>query len=538
MTELKQRWRRLKSDFDNVTRTLRLAVALPGHFRKPITLEQAQLEIKRLLETREDRFLGMVRSEIYGRKGSPYLRLLQYAGCDYADIEAGVRRDGLEVTLAKLAAAGVYLTSEEFKGKIDVMRGSESFRVSPRDFDRRSLSAGFTIESSGTSNRPLRTSNTLSGRSVQAPGRAIFYQAHDLFCRSHAVWEPVTAGRVQSILRNAELGLATERWFAPKVAAHSRTEEWYHRLNAYLVASLGRHFGPGIGSPEYLDPGDLRPILNWLIQKKRQRENCSIATVVSNAAKIAGKAEQAGVDLSHLTLVASGEPLTQAKQRLIAKTGARIALRYGAGGWSGTSYGCGNPRYIDEMHVPEHTFTFVENPRCLEFDGATIHPLMLTSLHPSAPRFQLNVENGDYATMITRDCGCALEKVGFTQHLHSVRSFEKMTSEGMNYSGSELFELMEETMPTEFGGGPGDYQLVEEEDEKGQTRLTLVVHPEIGRIDNEKILSRLREGLAQGSRDHRFMSKIWEDAKTYRLRREVPYSSARGKTLPLRIKPK
>jgi hypothetical protein len=128
--------------------------------------------------------------------------------------------------------------------------------------------------------------------------------------------------------------------------------------------------------------------------------------------------------------------------------------------------------------------------------------------------------------------------VGFTQHLHTIRSFEKFTSEGMNYFGSDLFELLENVIPSEFGGGPGDYQLVEEEDERGQTRLTLVVHPQLGEINEATLLLRLQHALAQGSRNQRFMSKIWQDAGTFRIRREVPHASDRGKILPLHIKQK
>jgi hypothetical protein len=105
----------------------------------------------------------------------------------------------------------------------------------------------------------------------------------------------------------------------------------------------------------------------------------------------------------------------------------------------------------------------------------------------------------------------------------------------MNYFGTDLFELLEDTLPSEFGGGPGDYQLVEEEDSGGQTRLTLVVHPNVKNLNEEKLLCRLQEGLAQGSRNNRFMAGVWKDAGTFRLRREAPYASPRGKILPLRI---
>jgi hypothetical protein len=147
----------------------------------------------------------------------------------------------------------------------------------------------------------------------------------------------------------------------------------------------------------------------------------------------------------------------------------------------------------------------------------------------------LNVENGDYATLDRRDCGCALEKVGFKLHLHHVRSYEKFTSEGMNFFYGDLYELFEKAFPREFGGGPGDYQLVEEEDGNSQTRLTLVVHPAVGHLDEGKILVRLRAALADGSRTNRFTTWIWQDAGTFRIRREAPHMSARGKVLPLHI---
>jgi hypothetical protein len=120
-------------------------------------------------------------------------------------------------------------------------------------------------------------------------------------------------------------------------------------------------------------------------------------------------------------------------------------------------------------------------------------------------------------------------------HLHQVRSFEKLTSEGMSYYYGDLFELLENSFPSEFGGGLGDYQLVEEEDGNGQTRLTLVVHPDVGKLDEEKILARLRASLADGSRANRFMTWIWQDAGTFRIKREPPYVSPRGKILPLHV---
>jgi len=105
----------------------------------------------------------------------------------------------------------------------------------------------------------------------------------------------------------------------------------------------------------------------------------------------------------------------------------------------------------------------------------------------------------------------------------------------MSYFYGDLYELLEKAFPAEFGGGLGDYQLVEEEDGNGQTRLTLVVHPDVGNLDEEKILARLRAALADGSRTNRFTTWVWQDAGTFRIRREAPYASPRGKVLPLHM---
>ncbi len=532
--QLREKYYGLRSDFGKIKASLALAAALPKFFQDRITLQRAEEQVKRLLDSRVERFLDLVRARIYEAPANPYRRLLKSAGCEFSDLQTHLQRHGLEKTLVRLASEGVYLTSDEFKGKTEVRRGKESFRVSPADFDRRDASAGFTIQSSGSRNRPVDTFSPLEWRTLHSMAEAVFYSAHNLFASAHAVYEPIIAGRMLFTLINGKLGIPTDRWFALNVAVHSAAEDRYHYLNARLVAAMARWCGVGIANPQYLNTGEIKPILDWISEKRNEGKTCCIQTVVSNALRIARMALHTGTSLQGTTFTASGEPLTQSKRSMIEKPGARVVLRYGPGGGNGASLGCGNPHFTDEVHVPESMFTFVEHPKPLDDSDPPIYPLMLTTLHPAAPRFLLNVQNGDYATMTRRDCGCALERVGFTQHLHTIRSFEKLTTEGMNYFTTDIVELLENTIPSEFGGGSGDYQLIEEEDNSGQTRLTLLVHPNVSGLNEETLLFRLRQNLAEGSRNNRFMSKIWQDAGAFRIRREAPHASARGKILPLR----
>jgi hypothetical protein len=280
---------------------------------------------------------------------------------------------------------------------------------------------------------------------------------------------------------------------------------------------------------------DIQRIVRWVEQKNREGKTCCITTPASNAARIARAALDAGTSLQGTKFVVTGEPYTEAKCQLIEQAGGKGTSRYAFGGGLNLGFGCANPRFIDEIHVNQHLLALVSHPEPITNELPTVHPLLCTTLHPLAPRFLLNVENGDYVTFEQRDCGCDLENSGLTLHLHRIRSFEKFASEGMNYFYADLYELLETILPTEFGGGPGDYQLVEEEDGTGQTRLTIRVHPAVANLNESRLLARVQEKLAAGTREQKFMTKVWQAAQTLRVARQAPHASPRGKILPLHI---
>jgi hypothetical protein len=201
--------------------------------------------------------------------------------------------------------------------------------------------------------------------------------------------------------------------------------------------------------------------------------------------------------------------------------------------WAGQ--GCAEPIHVDEMHVSLNTLAVVESPHALRRGESTVHPLLYTTLYDSAGRLLLNAENGDYASLDERDCGCAMQALGLTLHIHDVRSYEKFTAEGMNYPIAELAEILESRLPAAFGGGPCDYQLVEEEDAGGQTRLALRIHPRLGAVDEAQVLGRLVDELRGADRTQRFMTESWRHAGTFRVQRDPPRASLRGKTLPVHL---
>jgi hypothetical protein len=124
--------------------------------------------------------------------------------------------------------------------------------------------------------------------------------------------------------------------------------------------------------------------------------------------------------------------------------------------------------------------------------------------------------------------------MGFRQHVHTIRSYEKLTTEGMHFMGTELVRLLEDTLPARFGGGPTDYQLVEDE-EQGMTRLSLVVSPRLGPIEETQLVASVLETLGSDAPGLRMMAATWQQAGTLRVVRREPFTTSSAKIQTLHI---
>ena len=172
-----------------------------------------------------------------------------------------------------------------------------------------------------------------------------------------------------------------------------------------------------------------------------------------------------------------------------------------------------------------------ENPPA----GLPADALLFTGLRPrSSPLTLLNVSLGDRAVLSERACGCPLGALGWRRHLGEVRSFEKLTSGGMNVLDADVVRILEEVLPARFGGGPGDYQLVEDEAANGQPRLTLLLHPRIGPLDPEAAVRAFLDAVAAG-RSGRVTSLAWADGGLLRVERRAPVTTETGKIQHLHV---
>jgi hypothetical protein len=151
----------------------------------------------------------------------------------------------------------------------------------------------------------------------------------------------------------------------------------------------------------------------------------------------------------------------------------------------------------------------------------------------SSPKLLLNVESDDFGTLDQRRCGCALEECGLTDHLHGIFSFGKLTGEGVTLVGSEMVRVLEEELPARFGGSPLDYQLLEEEDAQGFTRLSLVISPRVELADEQAAVEAVANALRRFGVAANVARLTWQQAGALRVKRMEPVWTARGKLLPL-----
>jgi hypothetical protein len=252
-----------------------------------------------------------------------------------------------------------------------------------------------------------------------------------------------------------------------------------------------------------------------------------VRTFVSRALKVCIAAQEAGLDLTGTTFMVGGEPPTFAKVRGITGTGARCVPLYNFTEHGFVGAGCGRPADENDIHFFKDVLALIQFPRQVPELAIEVNAFNFTSLLPTAPKVLLNVESDDYGLVENRSCGCPLEAYGFTEHLRHIRSFRKLTAGGPTLVGIDMVHILEEVLPTRFGGSPLDYQLLEEEDENGFTRLSLLVSPRVQIPDETVVVKAVLEVLGK------WKEAEYKQAGTLRIKRMEPILTSRGKLMSL-----
>lgn len=495
---------------------------------RPMSLEDCTALVRHRMATREARFLDLVSRHVYANPRSPYLALLRHAGCEEGDLRALVRDCGLEPALERLRDAGVYLSFEEFKGRTEVRRNGKTFVFREADFDTAGQVAGFEVRTSGT--RSAGSAVTV-GFDHLAGHRAAAYRLglEALHTGDLPIVLWLFSRRATGLmwwLAMAHIGRPPVHWFYMAPPAYDGITPG-HRMLFRWSQTVALLTGRRLPYPAHAPLEQPGRVLDAVVRAQARYGGCVVRTTSSAAARLTALAAERRRRLDGVTFIVGAEPLTPGKAEEIRAQGARVGAQYAFSEAGVVAVPCGRPEVPDDMHLLEDGFAMIQRRRAAP-GGGELDAFMFTTLLPTASKIMLNVESDDFGDATRRRCGCLLDDLGLHRHLSTVRSFTKLTGEGMTVLGTDVVHILEEVLPREFGGRSIDYQLLEAEDEQHLTRLHLLVSPAVGAVDEARLRARFLEEL----RRRPGHAILWRQAESLRVVRREPVATRGGKLLP------
>ena len=492
-----------------------------------ITLDDAKRIVRERMEQREANLLLAVTRGVYGHPSSPYLALLKHAGCELGDFRDLVARKGVDPALRQLREAGVYVTYEEFKGRKPIERPGLTIPTRASDFDNPEARRDLAGRTSGSTGAAVKFAIALDYIAARASQRLIALSAHDLIGVPSACWRGILPDRtIGQLLAGALIDALPMRWFSPIGLRDSRHWLKYRAGSYYLIACM-RAAGIRVPWPEYVPMDRALTIAQFAAAAAKAHGRVLMRGGTSRAVRVAIAARDAGLDLSGVTFMGAGEPATDGKLRQVEAVGARFVSNYGMSDASLPGAGCAARVGVSDYHLLTDTIALIPYPHRVEAFGVTVSAFVMTTLLPISPKVMLNVETDDFGIVEERHCGCELEACGYTTHLREIRSYSKLTGEGVTLIGDDMIHILETALPARFGGTSFDYQLMEDEDEQGFTRLFVTVSPRVELQDERAVIDCVLDGLRRASPATDAARLTWQNAQTLRVRRGEPVWTGR-----------
>lgn len=505
---------------------------LPRLLRRAPTTEQARALVRRRLAARESSFLGLMQRAIYQGRLQPWAWLVATSGCQYGDLVRLVEQEGLEGALGRLWQAGLYLTVAELKGRQPIVRGSASLLATASLPLNPLLRAHFHIPTSGSGGPRVAIPFDLRTIGDRAINRHLALAARGGLGWRHAYWGVPGSQALLNVLEFAAAGAPKVRWFVqvdPRAPSLSPLYRWSARglrLGGLLAGQL-------LPTQQYVAVDAPLPIARWMAGELRAGRVPHLNGFASPAARVCQAALEAGLDLSGAQFTVGAEPVTEGRLALFQRVGATAVPGYGTSETSRIAYGCLAPAASDEVHLSSDLHALIQAGPEKAGVGLPPNGLLITSLSPTAPLVLLNASLGDQAVLAERACGCPLEQLGWQTHLHTIRSFEKLSAGGMTFLDTDVIRVLDQVLPSRFGGGPTDYQLLEEEADDGRPRLVLLAHPRLGPLDERALIETFLSALGHGSGPERVMALQWRTSSLLTVERRAPRMTATGKVLHL-----
>jgi hypothetical protein len=496
----------------------------------------ARTFIKKRVAAREENFLNLVNKGIFNYPRSPYLKMLEPRKITFNVLKSWVSKDGLEGALRTLESEGVYFTVDEFKGRVPVRRNGVHFQCNEKMFDNPFVSQVYEVRSGATRSAGTRVRIDFDYLHQRSLYDALLLDIHGCLTAPVANWFPVFPGApgINSSLRFAHIGNPARRWFS-QVDEEKLNISWEKKWGKKLIYVLSRIYGNPLAAAEYADLNQAQKVAEWVSQMLEEHPRCVVYTFAASAARVCMAAADSNLNIKGAKFLVTGEPLTPQKRHEIEAAGASAVPVYGISEAGVIAAGCDRlDDASDHCHLYKDTTAIIPHECEVPYTDTTVDSYLFTNILYESPKILLNADMGDYGDLDSGTCTCGFGEVGFDTYLSSIRSYEKLTGEGVTFVNTDFVWIVEKKLPEMFGGRSTDYQLVEEEGNNGIPHLRLLVSPRVGEVDETKVAETFLWYLkgAEAQSWGEAGTVMWSQSGTIRVVRELPMATGSGKILP------
>lgn len=508
-----------------------------------VALETAKKLLKERIENRQQNFLNLLKTGVFGYDKSPYLKLMAGPKIKYEDICSWVNQNGIEGALERLLDEGIYFTVDEFKGKTEVNRNGVRFRCKESMFDNPFLKSAYEVRSGATRSAGTRIRIDFEYLKQRSLYDAFLLNIHDSLESPIANWFPLFPGApgINSSLRFSRIGNPPRKWFS-QVERSQIKVNWEKTWGTGLIFWMARMQGVPLARPEYVNLNNALKVAQWANMMLQIHPNCVIYTFATSAVRVCMAAMENNLNINGVRFLVTGETLSSQKKIEIERAGARAIPVYGISEAGVIAAGCDQEHSemeSDHCHLYKDTTAIISHKYLVSHFDTIVDSFLFTTLLYESPKLLLNVGMGDYGKIYTSKTDCEFGKIGFDTHLSDIKSYEKLTGEGVTFVDTDFIRIIEKDLPERFGGCSTDYQLIQEEDGKGLNRLRLLISPSLGNIDEVKVVKEFIDLLRCSENSPESWAQsgtvMWDQARMVRVRREYPVATSSGKILPFHL---
>ena len=483
--------------------------------------------VRSQLDNRESSFLDTVRQVVFENPAHPYHQMFQLAQCSHKDLACVVRRAGLETALEQLRAAGVYLTQDEFKGSVPIVRQGREIPAPAPSFRNPLAHGTMRHVTSGSRGKAVQSFRSAEFMLHQEAMHEIVVREFGLHERAQVVLRPTlpSALGLQDCAFVGRKGHRLEGWYS------SGPNGWYAPATAGLVL-IARAHGCRIPFPTVLE-NDFSSAAGHVARLCADGIPCLVSGPASPAVRLAAAAIERELDIRGTLFLVSGESLTDAKRAVIEQAGGEPFARYGISEMGFIGHGCRQMTTGDCVHLYSNAIAAITQSVTAPLTDIEVRSLLYTTLLPTAPLVLINFEVNDSGVLERADCDCEFSRMGFHWRIRDIFSFGKMTGHGITLMGTELIRVLEQVLPARLGGVLGDFQLIEHEG-RAQTKVELRVSPRVRGSSAERIRECFLEEIRLiygGS----LAGRVWRHAEALEVVLAEPMVTVSGKINPLHL---